>query len=362
MGFIPAQYYNTINLLLILLFTIGIIPKYRQLGANVVLSKSTASSGLMLAILFSFFIGLRPISSVFIDMTQYQGIYNRWSGDFEFSIFAENFIYDNLMNYLASIQFPPVLFYLMIAAIYYGGTFVACRKLFEENSGAAFVVFLAAFSTFSYGTNGIKAGAAAAVFLMALAYRDKLWLSVIFAIASLGLHHSMQLPIAAYVLTLFFKNPKFYFSAWCFCLLIAAAHITVFQHFFAGLSDERGASYLMSDDKGWGGKGGFRIDFIIYSAMPVLVGYWAIYKKKMQLSKFYSNLLNMYLCTNGIWMLCMYVEYTNRIAYLSWFMYPIVLIYPLLNEDWGPSRYRTFYKVAWAHLAFTLFMSFVYYA
>lgn len=360
MDFIPAEYYNVINLLIILFLSSIYIPKYNRLPVNSAIIDP--NNGFFIAVFFILFIGLRPISEVFVDMTQYQGVFNRWSGVFVFNIFAENFIYDNLMYFCASIQFPPVLFYLMIAAIYYGCAHLACLKMFPRNSAVAFLVFLAAFSTFSYGTNGIKAGAAASIFLLALAYRDKLWLSIVLAIVSLGFHHAMQLPVAAYVLTLFYKNPKAYFAAWVFCFLMAAAHVTAFQSIFAGFSDERGASYLMSDDKGWGGKGGFRIDFIIYSAMPVLVGYWAIYKKKMQLSKFYSNLLNMYLCTNGIWMLCMYVEYTNRIAYLSWFIYPIVLIYPFLNEDWGPSRYRTFYKVAWAHLAFTLFMSFVYYA
>lgn len=357
---IPAEYYSTINLLIILLLTFKYIPKYNRLSANSIISDR--SNGMLIAMFFVLFIGLRPISDVFVDMTQYQDIYSLWPKSFIFDIFAVNFIYDNLMYFCASIQFPPILFYLMVAAIYYGCAYLACRKIFPNNSAAAFVVFLAAFSTFSYGTNGIKAGAAASIFLLALAYRENLGLSIILAIVSLGFHHAMQLPVVAYVLTLFYKNSRVYFAAWIFCFLMAAAHVTAFQSFLAGFSDEQGAAYLMSDGTIWGGKGGFRIDFIIYSAMPVLVGYWAIFKKKMQLSKFYSSLLNMYLVTNGIWMLCMYVEYTNRIAYLSWFMYPIVLVYPFLNEDWGPSRYQSFAKVAWAHLAFTLFMAFIYYA
>ena len=82
----------------------------------------------------------------------------------------------------------------------------------------------------------------------------------------------------------------------------------------------------------------------------------------MQLSNLYKNLLNLYLCLNGIWMLCMYAAFTNRIAYLSWFLYPIVLVYPFLQEDWGKGRYRTFSMVMLGHLGFTLFMSIVYYA
>ena len=122
------------------------------------------------------------------------------------------------------------------------------------------------------------------------------------------------------------------------------------------------ANYLNDVNGAWGGKTGFRIDFVIYSAMPILVGYWAVYKKKLQLSKIYTCLLNLYMVLNGTWMLCMYANFTNRIAYLSWFLYPIVLIYPYLNENWGPTRYKDFSKVMLAHLGFTLFMKFVYYA
>ena len=41
---------------------------------------------------------------------------------------------------------------------------------------------------------------------------------------------------------------------------------------------------------------------------------------------------------------------------------PIVLIYPYLNENWGHTRYKDFSKVMLAHLGFTLFMKFIFYA
>lgn len=96
--------------------------------------------------------------------------------------------------------------------------------------------------------------------------------------------------------------------------------------------------------------------------MPILVGYWAVFKKKIDNLK-YNRLLSTYLLMNGLWLLCMYAGFTNRIAYLSWFMYPIVLIYPLLDKDcnWGKYRFRTVSFFAILHLGFTLFMNIVYY-
>ena len=229
------------------------------------------------------------------------------------------------------------------------------------NTLAAYVVFLAAFSTFSYATNGIKAGAAASLFILALGYRENLKVCIPLVLLSWGFHHSMIMVVAAFVVTLFVKNPKIYFVLWGFCFLMAFAHITAFAHFFSGFTTEHGASYLLTEGGNEGTKGGFRIDFILYSAMPVIVGWYAVFKKQYKLTNLYKNLLNLYLCLNGVWMLCMYAEFTNRIAYLSWFIYPIVLIYPFLQEQWGKNKYKTFSFVMLGHLGFTLFMNLIYY-
>jgi hypothetical protein len=171
----------------------------------------------------------------------------------------------------------------------------------------------------------------------------------------------MIMVIAAFTITLIIKNAKFYFAMWLFCLLMAAAHITTFAQLFSGFTTDHGAGYLLTEGGNDGTKGGFRIDFIIYSAAPVVVGWCAVFKKNIELSSLYKKLLCLYLCLNGIWMLCMYASFTNRIAYLSWFLYPIVLIYPFLHEQWGENRYRIFSLVMLGHLGFTLFMNIVYY-
>ena len=107
-------------------------------------------------------------------------------------------------------------------------------------------------------------------------------------------------------------------------------------------------------------KMGFRIDFILYSFVPILVGWIAVLKKRIE-SRVYLFILNIYTFINGIWLLCIYATFTNRIAYLSWGLYPILLIYPFLKEDWGDGQYKIFKWVAYGHLGFTLFMNLVYY-
>lgn len=84
---------------------------------------------------------------------------------------------------------------------------------------AAYLVFLAAFSTFSYATNGIKAGAAASIFILALSYSDKLSICIPLLLVSLSFHHSMTLPLAAFALTFIFKNTKL-IMAWMFGIMV----------------------------------------------------------------------------------------------------------------------------------------------
>lgn len=360
---IPAAYYKTIYLIIVTLMSLGVYIQYqRRNGLREFKHTSTDTIAGTLVLFMVLFIGLRPISEVFADMAQYWGIYQRIGGDsFIFSWDTDNIIYDNLMLYLVSIKFPPIWFYLLIAAIYFGAAYLGIRKLFPNHRLTAYLVFLASFSTFSYGTNGIKAGAAASLFILAMGYRENLKVCIPLILISWGFHHSMIMVVAGFVLTLFVKNPKYYFFGWVFCFLMAALHITAFQYFFSDFTTDHGAEYLIADGGQHGGKGGFRIDFILYSVMPVLVGYYAVFEKRLNLSPLYKDLLNLYLCLNGVWMLCMYANYTNRIAYLSWFLYPIVLIYPFLQEQWGKSRYKTFGLVMLGHLGFTLFMNIIYY-
>ncbi len=365
---IAAKSYYTIYLIIVTIITLFIYSKYSRKKGDIISTQRKKQDRTFIIVIFMIlFIGFRPKSHIFVDMMNYITSYHAfYEGEtFIFDKEAENLLFDNYLAWVGSLNLGTTFFFVSIAAIYFICTYIACKRMFPRDTLAAYLVFLAAFSTFSYGTNGIKAGAAGAIFLMALSYRKNLKICIPLILLSYGCHHSMIMPIVAFILTLIYKNSKVYFAGWCFCLLIAIAHITFFQELFAGIlsdSGDSGANYLSEIGNEWGGRTGFRIDFVIYSAMPILVGYWAVYKKRLQLSKLYTCLLNLYMTINGTWMLCMYANFTNRIAYLSWFLYPIVLIYPYLNENWGPRRYKDFSMVMLAHLGFTLFMKFIYYS
>lgn len=363
-----AYFYQYIYLFFVTVFTVAAYFKYsRRTVINGSVGGGRKYGSFLLVAFFILLVGLRPNSGAFVDMMNYHQWYYYNEGEpFVFDPSAENFIFDNLFLLWSSARLGFTSFMVLICTINFGCMYVACKRLFPNDTLAAFLVFLGAFSTFSYATNGIKAGAAAAVFVLALSYYKKWIVYIPLLLATYGMHHSMILPVAACVVAHFIRNPKLYLWGWILCVLISALHITFFQNIFANLTadtmdDAHGAAYLQSVNSDWGGKSGFRLDFVLYSSMPVLIGYYAIVKKKIHVSQWYAYLLNVYLIVNSVWMLCMYANFTNRIAYLSWLMYPVVLAYPFLCEDWGTRKYKTFAKVMVAHLGFTLFMQIVYY-
>lgn len=359
---IPAEYYQYIYLVIITIMTLLYASSYYK--STKPLTKRNADDAFLFTVFMVLFIGFRPISIVFADM----GGYAMAMVDHRFEdlpiTWDSNFLFEPMMAFLSSNgsdQWVPIV---ILAAINFGCTYIAMQKLFPKNVFLAMLVFFGAFSTFGFATNGLKAGCAAALFLVALAYREKRIISILFLILSIGFHHSMQLPIAAYILCSFYKNTRMLLYFWVLCLLLSMAHVTTFMATFADFTDAHGADYLLiqagSVDSEFSGRLGFRYDFVIYSICPIIIGYYTIFKKKI-VTKEYQFILNVYILTNAIWMLCMYANFTNRIAYLSWLMYPVLIIYPFMNMEWGVKANKHLAYAVYGHLGFTLFMHFVYY-
>ena len=361
---IEASLYQNIYLLIVSLLTIIVNHQYATArGRASVRSSFVVRSSFIVAVAVAVYIGLRPVSGrYFVDMTGYNMTYSALLGEpMQFDWSTTNVIFDNLFMFMASKEIPVTLFFLLMSAMNFICTFFACRKIFPRDTMLAFLVFLAAFSTFSYATNGLKAGVAAAWFLLAIAFHDKIFFSILFALISFGFHHSMQLPLVAFFIVMIIRNPHLYFAAWVGSLLVAILHISFFQNLFAEMTDEQGAGYLSFEmTEKWASVIRFRLDFVLYSAVPIIIGYWITIIKKIR-SKEYVFILNLYLLTNAVWMLCMYATFTNRIAYLSWFIYPIVLIYPFIKQEWASNQYRIMRLIVYGHLLFTVFMVFIYY-
>ncbi len=100
----------------------------------------------------------------------------------------------------------------------------------------------------------------------------------------------------------------------------------------------------------------FRWDFILYSLMPILLGAYTLFVRKVY-NNTYLILLGTYMYANAFWILVIRDLFSNRFAYLSWFLYPIVLAYPLFNLPVFEKNHSK--KASWillAHFGFTVVM------
>ena len=171
------------------------------------------------------------------------------------------------------------------------------------------------------------------------------------------MHASIHIMIGAAALAWFFNNSFYYLAAWLVSIiasyfagfkiqfLLSALHLTE--------GDDRLNSYLTQTDaaeflrrEGAQIFIGFRWDFIAYSAMAVIIGYYFIYKWKFK-DEYYHWIY--FLITNMFWILVIRSAYSNRFAQISWFIMPIVLIYPFMKNRFWVNHER---NVAYAILLF----------
>lgn len=338
------------------------IPVYVKYHSTRIVINERPTSGFICAILLAIFIGLRPPEYGFGDTVGIWKMFQFYiNKTFVFDL-SGNFIFDNLLLYLASINADWLFFTLIISFVYFISRYISCKKLFPNNAYTAFIVFLGAFLTYASAINGFKAGAAASLFCCAIAWRENKFVTLLFLLLSWGFHHAMHICIIVFIFAYFYKNTKHYMLFWLFALVMAIGHVTYFQTWFAGFTDEGGVRYLLTDDENNGWYTGMRYDFVAYSFMPILLVYYVKYKKNYK-NVMYDFISNIYIILNAIWLLCMYANFTNRIAALSWALYPLVLVYPFLQteEITGVNKNRMLSNILLAHLGFTLIMNIFYY-
>lgn len=357
---IAAEYYSLVYMLIIMLFAIPVCFRYTGYSMDRLqhCQSEPLNKSLWFTILIIIYIGSRPNSPVFADGPGYwYGILDhRWE-HYTLEEVSNQFVTKYLMSTLSFYEVDPRIGFFIFAIIYYGFALLAMRKLFPRDTLLAMIMFCGAFCTFGGAVNGIKNGMALSLFLCAIAYRDNWRYYIPFLILSIGLHHSMQLSIAAFIACKFYTKTRNYSIAWIFGLIMAAAHISYFQTLFAGYTDESGQSYLITNSDSW--VTGFRPDFILYSAAPLFVAWWISQKRKIQIDSNYAFSLNVYMLMNTIWLLCIYSAFTNRIAALSWSIFPILLLYPFLNMRIVRNQYKYVTYAVWGQLGFTTFMTLI---
>ena len=99
----------------------------------------------------------------------------------------------------------------------------------------------------------------------------------------------------------------------------------------------------------------FRWDFLLYSFSAIAIAYYYIIKRRFK-DSFYDTLFGIYAIGNAFWILVIRANFTNRFAYLSWFLLPAIIIYPLLKVKFFEGQYRIISIMIFLFYLFTYFM------
>lgn len=251
------------------------------------------------------------------------------------------------------------MFFTITAFIYLLGYWIFALKAF--NKKYAFIYLLMVFGSFAftaYGVNTLRAGFALSMFLIAISYRKNILVFLAFGLLSVLSHKAMSIPLAFFILATYFNRPKTYLGVWILAFIISFIEISAVTEFLQEnlfSFDDRSAGYFKTEKTHY--KVGFRVDFIIYSALPILVSSYYLFKLKIE-DKLYSQLFSTYLLTNAIWLLVIRMAFTDRVAYLSWFLIPFLTLYPLLKYKLPIKQRIWVASILTVAISFTAFMYF----
>lgn len=266
---------------------------------------------------------------------------DKWNYEYGFLVlsegaFDEKMAVDSGFYYyvflLAKLIKIPAIFFGITAFIYILGYVSFIKKAISAPYRyILFLAIIAALGFYNYGTNTIRAGVSLSVFMFAIS-RKHFWRgTLIFLVLAVLIHKTFLLPSVFYLFTKIYNRKDHFIWIWIAFLLLSflfgSGFATLFGDYFS-FTDNRIDYYLGENELVY--KTGFRVDFIIYSFLPILLSLY--YKKKGYSNSFYSHLLSTYVLCNGFWLLLIRIPFTDRVAYLSWFLIPFIALYPLLTQ------------------------------
>lgn len=371
-----AALWNPVYTIFFLILTIAYRSRTSGIGAESVLyGYNTNNDKLMLLCIFtSVYIGLRPaVYGYFSDSLGYYLSFDELAVQpLSFKVLFES-SKDGLFYCfeLLCTRFTTATgWFIIIALFYYMCVMFAARRLFANNAYAAMIAFFVSFSTFSYATNGLRNGMACSFLLLAFSYitvpgKKNLIAALIIGFIATQLHASVTLPALCCLLVVLVKKVRnihlaiyIWFGAIIAYFILGNNVSSLFQNINF---DYRLDKYIAeSEHYAITAKSGFRIDFLIYSAMPIWMAWYSAVKCKIT-DRTFNILACTYIYANAFWILLMNVAFSNRFAYLSWFIYPFVLVYPVLKFNlWGARQGTIASRIIMLNCLFTVFMEFIY--
>lgn len=318
---------------------------------------------LLLCLGLTFWIGLRPVNGAFGDTVNYALTYARIDSSRVTMDWSGEWIWQWLMNECKVAGMSINMFFLIVAAGYIFSSLWAIRRLMPTDPMLGTMFMLVSLMYFSFATNGLRNGLACHLVLLAFTFLmdDKWLLGALLSLIAFGIHRSVMLPILSILVgILLVRDVRYAMVVWVASIFISLVAGDAVSGYVASLGfDDRMAQYMNDNDYSLFSKVGFRWDFLLYSTVPIAMIGHVCFRQGVT-DKWYNALSVAYCLCNAFWIIVIRVPYSNRFAYLSWFMYPIIIAYPLVNLPLRDNQDRFTGWLLAAYAAFTVFMWFVF--
>ena len=327
-------------------------------------SHQTTGSGwlfpFIICVVFSIWLGFRPLSgAAFGDTANYAYEYGL-KGISEVKMdWQSEWIWQWLVIGCKSAGLSVHTFFVIVELIYVLTAFFAVKRFMPSDPMLGMVFVLSSLMFFTFGVNGIRNGAACHLVLLAISLLldDKYVSGALLCLVAFGIHRSTALPILSALAAVFLiKDFRFAIGFWIFSIFVSLVAGGAVSSFFANLGfDDRMTEYISIRDMSQFSREGFRWDFLLYSTVPIVMGWYICVKRKIQ-DNWYNVICTVYCLCNAFWIMVIRSAFSNRFAYLSWFIYPIVIAYPLINLPVWEDQDRKTGIILLAYAGLTFFM------
>lgn len=222
--------------------------------------------------------------------------------------------------------------FIISAIIYVCASVYFYKKACPGKYAYMLLLFFLSLGFTNHYYNVLRSGLCISFLLIAFSKDQKKIVSVLFSVIAVSFHSSGLLIIIGYLISSKFRNTLYLYFFWSIMLVALLAGLFDSFALYANsisIDEERVNRYLSGNDRGY--NTGLRLDFIIYSLFPIIVGGYYILKKSFK-DKYYIHVYNTYLICNACWLFFSKMPSNDRIAYLSWVFIPYLLLYPILNS------------------------------
>lgn len=316
---------------------------------------------LIIAVVFTIWLGNRPEHELFIDSGEYAYNYTQLTMDDPFSGLSlkGEWMWTIVTGLCYIMNLSVNEFFVVIEGIYIFSALWAVKRFVPTSPTIGFLFVISSLMFYTFGVNGIRNGVSCHLMLLAFSFffGNKIVKGLIIGILAVGFHRSAVLPLGAMILSrYFFKDYKYAVILWVLSIGISLVAGTQIMKLLGGLGfDSRMTKYITMRKRISEAGGSFRLDLILYSVLPILLGWYTLIKKKI-VDDWYKALCISYCICNAFWIMIIRVSYTNRFAYLSWFMYPVLIAYPLINLPIWKNQDRKIGLALALYCTFTLVM------